>query len=554
MRRDPTEFRERFKRWKAGEKVYDAGTPISGYKEWKNRIKQYKGLDVDNDNTYDYLSYYNNHTDEAWGMLNNAPDAHFYDTYKTAYHPTFSNESMYSGNYDTIHNPRGIVGGRWLDNPNRFIPSPSKRDINSIRETADYISVAEPNGLQIRDEYGRWPIIDGAVFGGVLPQVNIVPEYDGGKTPEDDYTYYAGSLPTVTIEGHKPTLWENIGNWFVDASKRAAFNENPAVMTASGWTPYPDGSTRQDAFNTPERNQLADNLKEIGIMGASDVWGGPLTEYVVGKYALPFAYKTMTAVDNKLRNIYAPYDLLRTIETTTPSIDDLNKMWYQRELTFESPMKISRFHENPKVGDFIDYGFGQGVLKGVSRNTPLSELTELQKEAVQKLYTNPAVSGEWFPKYRGSKGSKLIHQNETGAQPISSTGFVAKDATNSNSPWLSSMQGQPEIWYNRNKPYYSALGYRSYQDIPETLITNQEVAEQLGLHFNGTHGKDVSRVLSAPEELPFNAVEYGIKPNIFGSFDRIVYQKPLQKIISPPYVRSIPENEKLVYKIQELAK
>jgi len=184
MRQDPTEFRERFKRWKAGEKVYDAGTPISGYKEWKNRIKQYKGLDVDNDNTYDYLSYYNNHTDEAWDMLNNSPYAHFYDTYKTAHHPTFSNESIYSGRYDLLHNSKGVVGGRWLENPNRFIPSHSKRDINSIRETADYISVAEPNGLQIRDEQGRWPIIDGAVFGGVLPQVNVVPEYDGGKTPK----------------------------------------------------------------------------------------------------------------------------------------------------------------------------------------------------------------------------------------------------------------------------------------------------------------------------------------------------------------------------------
>ena len=29
MRKDPTKFRERFKRWKNGEKVYDKGTPIT---------------------------------------------------------------------------------------------------------------------------------------------------------------------------------------------------------------------------------------------------------------------------------------------------------------------------------------------------------------------------------------------------------------------------------------------------------------------------------------------------------------------------------------------
>ena len=122
----------------------------------------------------------------------------------------------------------------------------------------------------------------------VLPEVTIEAprkkspkRYDDGKTPEE--TYYGKHLPIVTIEGHKPTLWENIGNWFVDASKRAVFNENPAVMTASGWTPYSDGSTRQDAFNTPERNDLANKLVDIGVSGATDVWGGPLAGWALGK-------------------------------------------------------------------------------------------------------------------------------------------------------------------------------------------------------------------------------------------------------------------------------
>jgi len=30
MRKDPTEFRERFAKWKAGEKVYEAGLPKYG--------------------------------------------------------------------------------------------------------------------------------------------------------------------------------------------------------------------------------------------------------------------------------------------------------------------------------------------------------------------------------------------------------------------------------------------------------------------------------------------------------------------------------------------
>lgn len=31
MRKDPTEFRERFKRWKAGERVYNSGWILPAY-------------------------------------------------------------------------------------------------------------------------------------------------------------------------------------------------------------------------------------------------------------------------------------------------------------------------------------------------------------------------------------------------------------------------------------------------------------------------------------------------------------------------------------------
>lgn len=62
-----------------------------------------------NDPTYNYRSYYNN-TPELF--LNYGLD-HWPDTYKTAYHPTFSNESIYSGK-KSQYNPEGIKGGVWL--------------------------------------------------------------------------------------------------------------------------------------------------------------------------------------------------------------------------------------------------------------------------------------------------------------------------------------------------------------------------------------------------------------------------------------------------------
>ena len=57
-------------------------------------------------------------------------------------------------------------------------------------------------------------------------------------------------------------------NWFKNASQVAAIAENPAVMTAAGWTiDSKTGKANQNSFNTSERNKLADNLAKIGEAG-----------------------------------------------------------------------------------------------------------------------------------------------------------------------------------------------------------------------------------------------------------------------------------------------
>lgn len=172
---------------------------------------------------------------------------------------------------------------------------------------------------EFRERFKRWKAGERVYDSG-----HTLPAYDDGKTPEE--TYYGQLLPTVTIEGHKPTLLENIGNWFVDASKRAAFNENPAVMTASGWTAYPDGSTRQDAFNTPERNDLANKLVDIGEMGAFDILPEAILTPAI-EYGLKGAYKYyLTSPYYKKRVLRAINDAVgpwdKTKEAARAIIDD----------------------------------------------------------------------------------------------------------------------------------------------------------------------------------------------------------------------------------------
>lgn len=56
-------------------------------------------------------------------------------------------------------------------------------------------------------------------------------------------------------------------NTLKDMALTAAYNDNPAFMAATGWTPKESGGANQDSFNTPERNKLANNLATIGELG-----------------------------------------------------------------------------------------------------------------------------------------------------------------------------------------------------------------------------------------------------------------------------------------------
>lgn len=86
----------------------------------KAREWGYKSVDAAltsmlNDNTYNYEEFYKRKPELAKAMLAADPDAHFSDIGKTVYHPTFSNESVYSGKVSD-YNPRGTEGGSWGGN------------------------------------------------------------------------------------------------------------------------------------------------------------------------------------------------------------------------------------------------------------------------------------------------------------------------------------------------------------------------------------------------------------------------------------------------------
>ena len=114
-------------------KSYRENNPGKGYiqfmeelakaksKEWKED-EDMTLLQMLNDNTYNYKQMYEDNPDY------NIQEGHFKDTYKTVYHPTFSNESMYSGQ-KSQYNPEGIIGG-WWDYDNKIFHANPKQDLN----------------------------------------------------------------------------------------------------------------------------------------------------------------------------------------------------------------------------------------------------------------------------------------------------------------------------------------------------------------------------------------------------------------------------------------
>lgn len=147
-----------------------------GYTKWKEKIKEHKGIDIDNDPTYDYEGFYNSDPDRAWDMLNKDSNAHFTDKYKTVYHPSFSDESIYSG-YRNQFNPNGITGGTWIDD-NNYIMSQSQFDNDwDTDATLDYFNSAEDSPVNL---YAP----DGAT---VLKGITVTPNKFGGGGGKKNY-------------------------------------------------------------------------------------------------------------------------------------------------------------------------------------------------------------------------------------------------------------------------------------------------------------------------------------------------------------------------------
>ena len=173
---DLQDFRDKMSNYKS----YREQNPGKTYLDWKKAIQELKHIDIDNDPTYDYKGYYDLNNFAAQDMLNKKSDAHFTDNFKTSQHPTFSEESGYSG-YINKFNPNGITGGSWGDHSYNLSDSQMANDWD-IKNTLDYLSIAENEGISLKYD-DKYSVIDDTVIGGVLPEVEVKGYAGGGQIP-----------------------------------------------------------------------------------------------------------------------------------------------------------------------------------------------------------------------------------------------------------------------------------------------------------------------------------------------------------------------------------
>lgn len=195
MNKNTNDFKSRFERWKNGESYWDiVGRPLqndkqptsltdeekvelddyinnipkysedkhrAGYYDYMEKLAANKAKEWDenpeltllnmlNDETYNYRAMY-----DKYGGDDTSHEGHFTDEFKTSYHPTFSNLSMYSG-IPSQYNPVGVTGGSWSDNDSVYhIGDRWGSPGFNVFKTRDYLDRAEETPVELRYRKGK---------------------------------------------------------------------------------------------------------------------------------------------------------------------------------------------------------------------------------------------------------------------------------------------------------------------------------------------------------------------------------------------------------------
>lgn len=167
---------------------FKGGKDGRSFNDWSNKASTYKGIKIKSDPTYNYKGWYNEDPNRAYALLNDDPSAHFDDKWKTPYHPTFSDQSVYSN----AKHPGGTWGRRDFRD---IYYAPFVSNVPFDRRL-NYIINAENNGAMIANNAGMIPKVKDVYW-----EENGWHGYDLALDPNGDF--YGGTLPAVKVTGKR---------------------------------------------------------------------------------------------------------------------------------------------------------------------------------------------------------------------------------------------------------------------------------------------------------------------------------------------------------------
>lgn len=175
--------------WRRGNNLhFKGGKDKRSFDDFANKASIYKGIRIKGDPTYDYKGWYNEDPNRAYALLNDDPNAHFDDKWKTPYHPTFSDQSVYSN----AKHPGGTWGRRDFRDI-YYAPFVSNVPFN---RRLNYIVDAENNGAMIANNAGMIPKVKDVYW-----EENGKHGYDLALDPNGDF--YGGALPAIQVIGKR---------------------------------------------------------------------------------------------------------------------------------------------------------------------------------------------------------------------------------------------------------------------------------------------------------------------------------------------------------------
>lgn len=174
------------------------------FQKWYAKIAEYKHLNPDPDDEnqyYDYRTYWLENPEAARRMLEDDPEVHFTDRYKYPGHPTFSDESMYA---DEEH-----PGGHWetVDGVGYYVPSEYTKSY--IDRTIEYLA-GQNEGVYIDGEYKLIPKMPDGGLSRLAPRDNTSVGHPGSaKVPPVMPSDVARDNPVIsTIASFTPIIGE----------------------------------------------------------------------------------------------------------------------------------------------------------------------------------------------------------------------------------------------------------------------------------------------------------------------------------------------------------